>query len=129
MSLHPNPTPPPYPFPVTSAELSDTVPHLILLAKEVRRAGLVAIIDVSLGVLDAYVPDDAVTPGYCARGMQRAVLRNVPPGDTPWWWLLWPEERFRNVRVRPELELMLPAEETREMARRIRKVLVLTDGE
>ncbi|MDS1272295.1 hypothetical protein RIF23_18555 [Lipingzhangella sp. LS1_29] len=127
MSTLPNPAP--QPFPITTAELSDTVPHLILLAKELRRVGLEAKVDASLGVVDAWVPDDVTATGYRVRAIQRVALRTLAPGDTPWWWLLWPEERFRNVVVPPELELMAPVEEARDMARRVRKVLVLTDEE
>lgn len=93
---------------------------LTLLAKELELLGLGASVDVSVSVVDAYRLD--ADP---ARVFQRAILRPDPITARPWWWLLWPGERFRTVTTDPELTRILPVEQTEDMARRIRNVLLV----
>ena len=73
---------------------------------------------------------DAVTYGpgqWCARErlVQRVVLR--PHGTELWWWLYWPAEPTECGRRLPELTLLSPAVRVVQVARRIHRVLVLTE--
>lgn len=102
---------------------------LYALAKEVEARGLAASVDVSVSVVDAYLPDAIAQPGALRRArvrpMQRAILRPDPVSAHPWWWLLWPEERFQAESTEPEVTRLLPVEELSEVARRIRNILIL----
>ncbi|TDQ54778.1 hypothetical protein [Actinorugispora endophytica] len=99
---------------------------LYALAGELQVLGLDARVDASVLTVDAVVPVEmAIRDGSHTSAFQRAVLRPDPHTRRPWWWLLWPEETYKFGTVAPELTRNLPAERTRDMARRIRNTLLL----
>ncbi|GAA2011349.1 hypothetical protein GCM10009799_44490 [Nocardiopsis rhodophaea] len=113
---------------------SSPLQPLHALAKELEARRLGATIDASVSVVDAYV-----LPGSsrwqqglrraCAHCTQRAILRPDPVDAHPWWWVLWPGERFDNETADPEVTRLLPVEEIGETARRIRNILILDSTE
>ncbi|CAM4380461.1 hypothetical protein GCM10009799_51070 [Nocardiopsis rhodophaea] len=104
------------------------------LAKELEARRLGATIDASVSVVDAYVLPDSSRwqqglRRACAHCTQRAILRPDPVDAHPWWWLLWPGERFNNETADPEVTRLLPVQEIDETARRIRNILILDSTE
>src|SRR5690606_5527337 len=106
---------------------------LYALAKELEARGLGASVDTSVSVVDAFLPgSDVADPArrYAqAASFQRAVLRADPVSAHPWWWLLWPRERFKTEKAEPELTRLLPVEDTSDVARRMRNILILDSTE
>ncbi len=135
---NPKPTPPP----------ASPLHPLSLLAKEVEARGLVASVDRSVSVVDVFAP---VRPGEeggyaCLGGTgvsarsgvalvgadpahQRVILRPDAVTAHPWWWLLWPGERFEHEMAEPEVTCLLPVECVEEVARRVRNILILDRNE
>ncbi|TQN32839.1 hypothetical protein FHX37_2824 [Haloactinospora alba] len=99
---------------------------LFALAKELERHTVAADVDVSISVVDAWPPNRFVGWRSGAFG-QRAILRPDPVSAHPWWWLLWPGERFRAEIAEPQMERLLPVEDAAEVARRVRNILILHD--
>ncbi|WP_017592364.1 hypothetical protein [Nocardiopsis potens] len=106
---------------------------LYALAKELEARGLGASVDTSVSVVDAFLPGpeaaDPVRRYSRPSSFQRAVLRPDPINARPWWWLLWPGERFKTENTEPELTRLLPVEDTADVARRMRNILILDSTE
>lgn len=100
---------------------------LFALAKEIEARGLGAAVDTSVSVVDAYILDpdggDSARLRNCPFGFQRAVLRTDAVSARPWWWLLWPGQRFEREIAEPEMTRLLPVEEYADLARRIESIL------
>ncbi|GAA3722923.1 hypothetical protein HDA32_000779 [Spinactinospora alkalitolerans] len=102
---------------------------LFVLAKELEARGLHVSVDASISVVDAHLTGDFTASGHRSGDFQRAILRVDAVTAHPWWWLLWPGERFKNEVAEPEVTRLLPVEQTPDVARRIRNVLILGDSE
>ncbi|MDA2803229.1 hypothetical protein [Nocardiopsis suaedae] len=100
---------------------------LFALAKELEARGLGTAVDTSVSVVDAYIPDpdggDSARLRGCPFAFQRAVLRADAVSARPWWWLLWPGQRFEREIAEPEMTRLLPVEEYADLARRIESIL------
>ena len=117
--------------------VSSPLQPLSALATELEARGLAAAIDASVSVVDAYLPstpEDGSSPvlpsrRYRQHSRQRVILRPDPVTAHPWWWLLWPGERFEMESTEPELSRLLPVERLAETARRVRNILILDSTE
>lgn len=99
------------------------------LSMALAELGLHARIDRSYGVVDARIPDFVALAGCYGRGEQRIALRPAPLTRELWWYLFWPAEHFQYEVAPFAMEKLRPADDVTEVARLVRRVLVLVERE
>lgn len=111
------------------AVLSPPPDPLADLSMALEELGLQTRVDRPSGFVDARIPDVVALAGCYGRGEQRVLLRPAPVTRHLWWYLYWPAEQFRFEVAPFELEKLCPVNEVTEMARLVRRVLVLVEPE